>query len=117
MNKTMPVPLQSSDAPCEASIVQKVALTSGQWSVSGSGLWADEPRGLVYFTGFRDSPLEQHLYVVSVGAPGVCQRLTEPGFTHAPHVNAKAGLFVTTYSSIEAPPQVSRDGKMSPRLP
>ncbi|CAL4134579.1 unnamed protein product, partial [Meganyctiphanes norvegica] len=70
-----------------AQLVQKIALTRGDWSVTGGGLWVDEARGLVYFTGLRDTPLEQHLYVTSISHPGLIQRLTETGFSHQVALN------------------------------
>lgn len=65
-----------------AQLIQKIPLTSGEWSVTGTGLWVDEGQGLVYFTGLRDSPLENHLYVTSISHPGIIQRLTQSGFSH-----------------------------------
>lgn len=75
-----------------AQPVQKIALTRGDWSVTGNGLWVDEARRLVYFTGLRDSPLEQHLYVTSISHPGLVQRLTEPGFSHQVALNQVRGM-------------------------
>lgn len=70
-----------------AQLIQKIALTRGEWSVTGNALWVDEARGLVYFTGLRDSPLEPHLYVTSISHPGLIQQLTEPGFSHQVAIN------------------------------
>ncbi|XP_045621512.1 dipeptidyl peptidase 8 isoform X2 [Procambarus clarkii] len=88
-----------------AQLVQKIALTRGEWSVTGNGLWVDESRGLVYFTGLLDSPLEQHLYVTSISHPGTIQRLTEPGFSHHVALNEDCSVFTTVYSSVETPSQ------------
>ncbi|MPC49491.1 Dipeptidyl peptidase 8 [Portunus trituberculatus] len=73
---------QSQPRLVTAQLIQKIPLTSGEWSVTGTGLWVDEGRGLVYFTGLRDSPLENHLYVTSISHPGIIQRLTQSGFSH-----------------------------------
>ncbi|XP_042218680.1 dipeptidyl peptidase 8-like [Homarus americanus] len=88
-----------------AQLVQKIALTRGDWSVTGNSLWVDETRGLVYFTGLRDSPLEQHLYVTSISQQGVIQRLTEQGFSHQVALNEDCSVFTTVYSSVETPSQ------------
>ena len=70
-----------------AQTIQKLAITSGDWSVCGSGLWVDEVRRLIYFIGLKDTPLEQHLYVTSLAQPGVIQRLTQPGYFHQVALN------------------------------
>ncbi|XP_047488965.1 dipeptidyl peptidase 8-like [Penaeus indicus] len=89
-----------------AQLVQKIALTRGDWSVTGNSIWVDEARRLVYFTGLRDSPLEQHLYVTSISHPGgLVQRLTEPGFSHQVALNQECTVFTSVYSSIEVPSQ------------
>ncbi|XP_071547788.1 dipeptidyl peptidase 8 [Panulirus ornatus] len=88
-----------------AQVVQKIALTRGEWSVTGNSLWVDEGRGLVYFTGLWDTPLEQHLYVTSVSHPTLIQRLTEPGFSHQVALNEDCSVFATVYSSVESPSQ------------
>jgi hypothetical protein len=40
-------------------------VTAGNWLVDDGLLEVDEDRELVYFTGSKDTPLEQHLYVAS----------------------------------------------------
>ncbi|XP_045123051.1 dipeptidyl peptidase 8-like isoform X3 [Portunus trituberculatus] len=88
-----------------AQLIQKIPLTSGEWSVTGTGLWVDEGRGLVYFTGLRDSPLENHLYVTSISHPGIIQRLTQSGFSHQVALDQDCTVFTTVYSSVEMPSQ------------
>lgn len=88
-----------------AQLIQKIALTRGEWSVTGGGLWVDERHNLVYFTGLRDSPLEHHLYVTSITHPGLIQRLTEPGFSHQVAINDDCSVFTTVFSSVEMPSQ------------
>ncbi|KAK8727645.1 hypothetical protein OTU49_009672 [Cherax quadricarinatus] len=98
-------PSHEDQGMVSAQLVQKIALTRGDWSVTGNGLWVDESRGLVYFTGLRDSPLEQHLYVTSVSHSGLIQRLTEPGFSHHVALNEDCSVFTTVFSSVETPSQ------------
>jgi len=58
------------------------ALTSGDWVVDGlTGV--DEAQHRAFFTGYADTPLEQHLYAVDYLAPAVPQRLTAPGSWHS----------------------------------
>lgn len=48
----------------------------------GRNIWVDTARGLVYFLGLRESPLEKHLYVVGLRQPNNIRLLTEPGYSH-----------------------------------
>ncbi|KAH3875274.1 hypothetical protein DPMN_038537, partial [Dreissena polymorpha] len=57
-------------------------ITTGDWEVSSKEIWVDETRGLIYFLGLKDTPLEKHLYVVSYQTPCPVYRLTELGYTH-----------------------------------
>ncbi|XP_068217006.1 LOW QUALITY PROTEIN: dipeptidyl peptidase 8-like [Palaemon carinicauda] len=105
-------PPSSEDQPAHedqslvtAQLVQKIALTSGEWSVTGNGIWVDEERGLVYFSGLKDSPLEQHLYVTSISNPGIIQRLTELGSSHQVALNEDCSVFTSVYSSVDSPSQ------------
>jgi len=63
-------------------ILNKVALTSGEWEVLARSLWVDKANKLVYFVGLRDTPLEKHLYVVSLERPEHIRLLTEPGYSY-----------------------------------
>lgn len=59
-----------------------MALTSGDWEVLGRNLWVDKDKQLVYFLGLRETPLEKHLYVVSLQRPEHIRQLTEPGYSY-----------------------------------
>nr|XP_014088753.1 dipeptidyl peptidase 9 isoform X1 [Bactrocera oleae]XP_014088754.1 dipeptidyl peptidase 9 isoform X1 [Bactrocera oleae]XP_036233185.1 dipeptidyl peptidase 9 isoform X1 [Bactrocera oleae]XP_036233186.1 dipeptidyl peptidase 9 isoform X1 [Bactrocera oleae]XP_036233187.1 dipeptidyl peptidase 9 isoform X1 [Bactrocera oleae]XP_036233188.1 dipeptidyl peptidase 9 isoform X1 [Bactrocera oleae]XP_036233189.1 dipeptidyl peptidase 9 isoform X1 [Bactrocera oleae]XP_036233190.1 dipeptidyl peptidase 9 i len=63
-------------------IINKVALTSGEWEVLHRNIWVDKAQQLVYFIGLRDTPLEKHLYVVSLQRPEHIRLLTEPGYSY-----------------------------------
>lgn len=82
----------------------QVALTSGEWEVLGQNLWVDETRQLVYFLGLRESPLEKHLYVVSLQRPGEVRLLTRPGYSYSVDLNKDCTMCVATYSNIEKLP-------------
>ncbi|RZF42855.1 hypothetical protein LSTR_LSTR003679 [Laodelphax striatellus] len=86
------------------SFKSQVALTSGDWEVLGSDLWVDEARQLVYFLGLRESPLEKHLYVVSLQRPGEIRLLTRPGFSYSIDLNEECTICVATYSNIQKLP-------------
>ena len=67
--------------------MSKVALTQGQWSVIDKEIWLDEVNGFVYFHGLRETPLEKHLYVVSIDQPCNVRRLTTSGYSHTAYLN------------------------------
>lgn len=73
-------------------ILQKTALTSGDWEVLDKNIWVDSERELIYFMGLKESPLEQHLYVVSLRRPGEVRLLTRPGYSYSVDFN-KVTLF------------------------
>ncbi|MFC6198674.1 S9 family peptidase [Ponticaulis profundi] len=78
-------------------------LTQGEWVVSkieGS----NEENGLVFFTGFKDTPLEKHLYSVPVDG-GKAVRITEAGKSWAITMSPDGKSFVGTSSSPTQPPQ------------
>ena len=85
-------------------IMSKVALTQGQWSVIDKEIWVDEANGFVYFHGLRETPLEKHLYVVSIDQPCNVRRLTTSGYSHTAYLNQECTLMVTSFSSIHSPP-------------
>jgi dipeptidyl-peptidase-4 len=83
-------------------------LTAGDWQVDGVAE-VDEARGLVWFTGNREHPAEQHLYVVPL-AGGEVRRLTpEPG-THGVVFDHARRRFVDIFSSLAAPPRLTLRG-------
>ncbi|KAI4458580.1 protease family s9bc dipeptidyl-peptidase iv-related [Holotrichia oblita] len=85
-------------------ILHKVALTQGNWEVLAQDIWVDEERQLVYFMGLRETPLEKHLYVVSLKRPGVVRLLTVPGFSYSCDFNQDCSILVTIYSNIQKAP-------------
>ena len=78
-------------------------LTSGDWAVD-SVKTVDSTNGLVYFTGYRDTPLEQHLYSVPL-AGGEPARITEAGKSWTVSMSPDGQSFVGTSSSPTQPPQ------------
>lgn len=78
------------------------ALTSGDWVVAGIER-VDEDAGIVYFTGFKDRPIERHLYAVSLEG-GDIRKITQEEGWHGPTVGAD--IFIDNFSSPTQPPQV-----------
>ena len=98
------------------------AITEGDWVVSAiKGV--DREFGLIYFTGYMDTPLEKQLYVQRItpsqvntctrcagvrledGPPPV--RLTEPGKSWSITMSPDGKSFVGTSSSPDQPPQTA----------
>ncbi len=78
------------------------ALTSGEWVVYQiEGV--DEENRTVYFTGHKDSPIEQHLYKVSLDGGEITKISQEAGWHK---VNVGDGIYVDKFSSPTQPPQI-----------
>lgn len=88
----------------EPRIVSKFALTSGEWEVLGRNLWVDKSKKLVYFLGLRETPLEKHLYVVSLTQPNQVRLLTKPGHSYSVEFNDECNIMVQTYCNIHQMP-------------
>src|SRR5467141_189233 len=78
-------------------------LTKGEWEVSAVDA-VDEGKGLVYFTGTAKSPLERHLYRVSLDGSAI-SRITIHNGTHGVKMAPDASAFVDTYSDVMTPPR------------
>jgi dipeptidyl-peptidase 4 len=82
---------------------EQAQLTKGEWEVSAVDA-VDEGKGLVYFTGTSKSPLERHLYRVSLDGSAV-SRITIHNGTHRINMAPDASAFVDTYSDVMTPPR------------
>ena len=78
-------------------VVSKTALTQGQWCVHDK-IWFDEKNRFVYFHGYREDPLENHLYVVSLDQPLNVVRLTELGCSHSVQINQVLNIVLESYN-------------------
>ncbi|CAH2062183.1 unnamed protein product, partial [Iphiclides podalirius] len=87
-------------------IVSRLAITSGEWEVMDRKIWVDEARGLVYFVGLRETPLERHLYVAPLqpATPPVAQLLTSTGHSHTVDIDDECTTAVVTTSNISSVP-------------
>lgn len=81
------------------------ALTSGPWEVKDV-VAVDEGRGLVYFTANKETPIEQQLYVTSIGRPGAPRRLTESGWWNEAVMDRTATRAVITRQNADQPKQL-----------
>ncbi|PKO77075.1 MAG: hypothetical protein CVU21_09915, partial [Betaproteobacteria bacterium HGW-Betaproteobacteria-15] len=78
-------------------------LTRGDWPVDEL-LAVDPIRARVYFAAGKDSPLERHIYRVSL-AGGEPTRLSSAEGWHQARFSADASVFVDVWSSTSLPPQ------------
>ncbi len=83
-------------------------LTSGNWVVDELDA-VNEKQGMVYFTGRKDTPLERHLYQVSL-KDGKIRRLTEAGFDHALVMAKDGSSFIDSFSNVSTPTKVALRG-------
>lgn len=86
---------------------QLAQITKGDWEVSAVDA-VDEGKGLVYFRGTAKSPLERHLYRVSLDGSAI-SRITIHNGTHGVNMAPDASAFVDTYSDVMTPPRQDID--------
>lgn len=96
--------LDGSGSTLAPRVVNKVALTSGEWEVLGRNVWYDKQNQLVYFMGVRETPLEKHLYAVSLKKPNFLRLLTVPGYSFTVEFNDNCTMFLQTYCNIQTLP-------------
>jgi len=99
---------------------EPLQLTRGEWPIaetgrSGGGVRAlDEARGEAWFLAGIESPLEQHLYRVSLDGQGTPERVTTlPGW-HRASVSPDGDFFIDVGEAPDRPPYTAifdRDGK------
>jgi dipeptidyl-peptidase-4 len=89
-------------------------LTEGEWVVE-EVKHIDEKAGKVYFTGRKDTPIESHLYEVSLKGGEVEKLTARPGF-HKISFSKKGNSYVDLFSSASTPPQVSLHDPAGKRL-
>ncbi|WP_445326809.1 alpha/beta fold hydrolase [Sphingobium sp. AN558] len=84
---------------------QWTALTSGDWEVRDV-VGVDEGKGLVYFTGNRDTPLEQQLFSAPIDKAGPLRQLTTSGWWNDAVMDEAGSRAVVTRSNSDQPKQV-----------
>ena len=80
------------------------ALTKGEWEVA-SLFGADKDRKWVYFSAYRDRPIDQHVYRIRLNGGGL-RRLSERPGTHRAHFNPQFSRFIDSWSNISTPVKV-----------
>jgi dipeptidyl-peptidase-4 len=78
-------------------------LTDGHWMVSDVKSLSAKS---VLFTGYRDTPLEHHLYSLDRDTKKVT-RISQAGYSHLVSVSADSRVFVDRFSSALTPPAVN----------
>ena len=89
------------------------ALTSGEWEVRDL-VGVDEDRGIAYFTGNRETPLEQQLYAAPLNGRGSVRQLTSNGWWNDAVMDGAATRLVVARSNSDRPRQLylaDMDGK------
>lgn len=87
------------------------AITTGEWMVVGNAREraieaVDEGRGLVYFTAYRDTPLERHLFVAPLSGTGTVRQLSTEAGWHVNTLSKDARFWLDTFSTPDAPPSL-----------
>lgn len=80
-------------------------LTRGDWVVDEVEA-IDEKAGKIYFTGRKDTPIERHLYSVSLTG-GEIEKVSERSGFHSISFSHDGSIYVDRFSTINTPPQVS----------
>ncbi|WP_145200968.1 S9 family peptidase [Sphingobium sp. B2] len=81
------------------------ALTNGDWEVK-TLVAVDEKAGLAYFTGNRETPLEQQLYSAPITRPAAARQITASGWWNDAVMDAAASRAVITRQNSDQPKQV-----------
>ena len=81
------------------------ALTSGEWEVRDL-VGVDEDRGIAYFTGNRETPLEQQLYAAPLNGRGPVRQLTSNGWWNDAVMDGAATRLVVARSNSDQPRQL-----------
>ncbi|MBT0585890.1 S9 family peptidase [Alteromonas oceanisediminis] len=80
-------------------------LTQGDWVVTSLDA-VDEATETVYFSGRKDTPIENHLYRVNLAGDDV-QRISQRDGFHNVSFGDSADIYVDKFSTVNTPPQVS----------
>lgn len=83
---------------------ERHALTLGNWMVD-SLAGVDEEKRIIYFMATSESPLESHLYAVSIDG-GKPERLTAARGTHTCVLDHACRRYIDSYQSVQSPPTI-----------
>ncbi len=79
-------------------------LTDGEWMVDEIAV-VDQDNRQVYFTATRESPLESHLYAISISG-GEVRRITQAAGMHSVVVDHACRRFIDIRQALDTPPVV-----------
>lgn len=79
-------------------------ITAGEWVVNNISA-VDEESGLIYFTGWMETPLERHLFSVPLDGSAEPTRITEGDGRWTGNFNGDATAFIGSYNDVATPPQ------------
>lgn len=88
----------------DGSLISQV--TSGDWVVDSINA-VNRDDGLVYFTGWIETPLERHIYSVPLDGSAAPTRITSGHGRWSARFGGDAATFVGTYSDPQTPPQTA----------
>ena len=95
----------------DGSLIAQV--TSGEWVVNEVDA-VDRENGLVYFTGWTETPLERHVYSVPLDGSAEPSRITEGEGRWSATFASDAATFIGSYNDSDTPSQTalySADGE------
>jgi len=88
-------------------------ITAGEWEISAiTGF--DETTGLIYFSGKKDSPIEENVYRASLDG-GILERVSQRPGWHSSNFSPDMKYVIGTFSDVQTPAQISlrqTDGKL-----
>jgi len=88
-------------------------ITSGEWEISAlTGF--DETAGLIYFSGKKDSPIEENVYRASLDGKNL-ERISQRAGWHSSNFSPDLKYVIGTFSDAQTPAQISlrqTDGKL-----
>ena len=90
-------------------------LTNGDWVVTKL-VGVDQELGRVFFSGTRESVLEEHVYMLDLREGGEPKRLTETGFTNSATMDPSGKTLLITRSNTNQPPQSYLADSMGKRI-
>lgn len=88
----------------DGSLITQV--TSGEWLVNEIDA-VDRENGLVYFSGWMETPLERHLYVVPLDGSAEPTRITQGEGRWSATFNRDASAFIGSYNDSDTPAQTA----------
>ncbi|MCO1333555.1 DPP IV N-terminal domain-containing protein [Microbulbifer sp. OS29] len=81
-------------------------LTAGDWVVDELEA-VDETLGRLYFSSRKETPIERHLYSVSIQGKSNILRISQRSGMHSIEFSKDASGYIDKFSSVTTPPQVS----------